>query len=923
MGVLAATILHLSLSAVCLPRTKRAGSGPAAVQLVRRKAEPYGIPRPGPEEKNVPLRTSFYIELQLGPGAAADDRLLAESVAVRLSDPDGRSRALLGPGCKLAADCRGELFFRAEGEGRITLCIYLDPEKPLRPGTTYAIDVSARSARGARLLPEKSRWRFTTEPSPEEHKAQFSIKLTTEPVRWHGGFFTGFCKPSFCTSVPHRVESDQLMDQLRRWSPKAWSLERSAWLTGTDMTPSLLPRNLPGVVREMETRRIVKLERTGSEPDIEKQRVTLYVEDFFGHEQYGVSAGRPLSDDYHPGDVVLIADHQHSVRAKVLSVDDQAGKVTVTAFADPPGGWQIGYFSPPPKRQNPDAPGLFALGGCYLRKFKPPGTPRYFWRRLDYEWDLQHRKHGRRLIVNFVDTPIDLAVDGRPWTVPKDYAEFHQVVYTIAGHVIDRYGEAATEFYWSVFNEPDLRPVFWRADWNELQKFYDYAVDAVLRAFEDRGYDSRRVKVGGLELGAIFGTHLKLREFLAHCSPRAEAKGAVERNAAFADRRLDGKRSRRVEQLCRANGGRGSPCDFISIHAYNRSDTMAAKLIRAKQMALELDEEFFRHLWINSHESCPSWSPPPDPAAADSYRGNGYFTTWCADVARRLLARAAADPRYGFGETILTFWPAPNRALQGLNAATRILDVDEDGDGQSDRTVCVAMPILHFLGLLNAMGDRFWVLPEKQIGGHVLSGFAARTRDDLRLLLYSHHPLDTQSRSQRSFLVQLELGPVHWPVVEVCEYRYDKEHNSYFRLARQLLDRSANQRELSDLVELSGAILTALAGSDKRGQLAALTQLAKLGPPARPLLGFVAALASRTQDKEVRSAAFKAALVMAGREAYPPGIVEQIRKLSQLTVSARHKVHVSQPANRLRLRIRVAANGANHLIIRSAESSKH
>ena len=104
------------------------------------------------------------------------------------------------------------------------------------------------------------------------------------------------------------------------------------------------------------------------------------------------------------------------------------------------------------------------------------------------------------------------------------------------------------------------------------------------RAFEDRGYDSKTVSVGGLELGGIFGTNLRIREFLAHCSPRAQSvKGALPLNAAFADKRLDGKRSKRVEELCRANAGRGSPCDFVSVHAYNASKMMAAKLAKAKE----------------------------------------------------------------------------------------------------------------------------------------------------------------------------------------------------------------------------------------------------------------------------------------------------------------------------------------------------
>ena len=77
-------------------------------------------------------------------------------------------------------------------------------------------------------------------------------------------------------------------------------------------------------------------------------------------------------------------------------------------------------------------------------------------------------------------------------------------------------------------------------------------------------------------------------------------------------------------------------------------------------MALDIDAEYYADLWVNSHRIVPRLeNPPPDPAFGDSYLGNGYFPTWCADVARRLLQRAAEDPRFGFGESILTLLARP------------------------------------------------------------------------------------------------------------------------------------------------------------------------------------------------------------------------------------------------------------------------
>ena len=182
--------------------------------------------------------------------------------------------------------------------------------------------------------------------------------------------------------------------------------------------------------------------------------------------------------------------------------------------------------------------------------------------------------------------------------------------------------------------------------------------------------------------------------------------------------------------------------------------------------------------------------PPPDEAASDAYLGNGYFPTWCIDVVHRQLERAARDPRYAYGETILTVWPPPAN-FAGLNAVTRVIYVDDNGDGRADRTVTVPMPIFHVLGLLSELGDDYWVLPARIVGGHVVSGFASRDQSGVvRILLYSHHAQDTQSRSEASFDVTLTLdGLAGTRPARVVEYRLDRDHNSPFRLARTLRDR--------------------------------------------------------------------------------------------------------------------------------------
>lgn len=880
-------------------------AGGQQVKLITRGHDPYGCPRPGAGQQHVPLRTSFYLELGLDKPAAGD-LLLPESVTITLAPAGGTPVEILKPGQRFAAGFSGWIKPHRNRDNPC-LAVYATGEQPLRPATAYTLRVEARSREGLTLPSQAASWTFHTESAPLRHDLSFSLDPQSRPVRWHGGFFTGFCKPSFCTSHASLIDTYELMAAASREYPRAWRLQRDFWMTGMDDKPGLMPNSLPNVVRERETRRIVRMSE-------QEDGLLLKVEDFFGHEQYGIAPNRPLSEDYHPGEEVLIADGTHDARAKVLATDDAAGTVRVTRVNTPKGGWLLEYAAPPPTKEDPNMPGLFALGGCYLRKFKPAGTPCYYWGRLDHEWDLAYRRFGRRLMPNFADAPGDLSIDGRNWTTAKDYVQLHEVVRTMTDHLLERYGEACLDFVWCIFNEPDLGRAFWRSDWDELQKYYDYSTDAILRAFEDRGYDSSRVFIGGLELGGIFGVHLKLEEFLAHCSPRAEGKGALPLNAAFADRRLDGKRSRRVEDLCRAHNGKGAPCDFISIHAYNRSEMMAAKLAKAKEAALKIDPEYYEKLWVNSHESVPTWAPPPDPAASDSFLGNGYFPTWCADVAARQLRQAARDPRYAFGESILTFWPSPTNNFDGLNNCTRRINVDDNGDGRLDRKVLVPMPIFHFLNLLSTLGDEYHIFPEQTCGGHVVSGMASRTDRDCRVLVYAHHALDTESRSDRSFDIRVDLKDAPWPQVKVREYRFDRDHNSYFRIAQQLRDRPLPSVD-PDVQKQVDAAVHLLAGDDRESKLQALQKLAALGPAARSAAAPVLRLIGDSRDEAILEAGKEIfRQLLASPVCYSPEEVKQVQQLSELRVTAA-RVQTRDPSGGLKLITRIDGNGAAFLVI--------
>ena len=881
------------------------------VTLVTRHPDPYGVPRPAAGEQHVPLKTSLYFELGTLPDTPGDS-VDPDSVEVAIQAGESPPVPILTRGRTFTEAGTGKTF---PGKGQAkspTLGVSIELSKPLAPLTRYSVRVQARSRSGGRLPAAKSSWSFTTEAAAAADPVEFRVDLSAAPVHWEGGFFTGFCKPSFTTSAANRTETYRLMAEVQKSAPRAWRWQRDFWMTGLDQEVSIVSPQLPNVVRERETRHITAI-------DTEGDRTTLTVEDLFGHEQYGVPANRPLADDFHAGDEILVGDPASSARSRVLSVDEDRKQVVVSRLELPAGQtWKLDYAAPP-KTEPATPPGRFAIGGTVLRKFQPVGTPVYYWGRLDAEWDLAFKQFGHRLMPNFADAPGDLAIDGRNWTTAKDYAQLHEVTRTITGHLLDRYGPACLDFRWSVFNEPDLGPFFWRSDWNELQTFYDYTVDGVLKAFEEHGYDSDKVVIGGLELAAIFGPHLKLKEFLVHCSPTATGEGAILHNAAFADSRLDGKRSHRTEKLCRQHNGRGTPCDFVSIHAYNASEMMAQKLIRAKELALEVDPEYYKDLWVNSHESCPEWNLPPDPACGDSYLGNGYFPTWCADVATRLLRRGAEDPRYARGDSILTFWPWPNNGFQGGNDCVRAVPVDDDGDGRKDREVTIAMPILHFLGLLSRMGPDYWILPEQRIGGHVVSGGLSRNGDEVLVLLYSHNGRDTQSRSEAAFEATLEIGGLEEGTWTATGYRFDKEHNSYFELARSLRDGTAVAPTAEQTRQIEAAV-AALQGTDIPGQIAALGVLKSLGTRAASALQEMAQLSLKATDPGLQTAAREAVAAVWQSPAYPGHLVRQVEEASRLKATDGQAIH-AKSGRSTSLKTTIAANGASILVLRKGASA--
>ena len=123
------------------------------------------------------------------------------------------------------------------------------------------------------------------------------------------------------------------------------------------------------------------------------------------------------------------------------------------------------------------------------------------------------------------------------------------------------------------------------------------------------------------------------------------------------------------------------------------------------------------------------------------------------------------------------------------------------------------------------------------------------------MVLYTHQPEDTQSRSEASFDVTLELksltgdGPVR-----VEEFAFDQEHNSPFKAMRALRDRPAatGEHDPARLAEL----IRGLESRDHAAQREALTLLHTLDAAGRQAaVPALLKLAGQTEDQAVRDLA--------------------------------------------------------------------
>src|SRR5436190_6764641 len=74
---------------------------------------------------------------------------------------------------------------------------------------------------------------------------------------------------------------------------------------------------------------------------------------------------------------------------------------------------------------------------------------------------------------------------------PSDYDKWRELIYQVGKHVSTKYGRDVDDWYWEVWNEPDIG--YWHGTPDEFMKLYDYAADGLRRALPN-------ARIGGPEV---------------------------------------------------------------------------------------------------------------------------------------------------------------------------------------------------------------------------------------------------------------------------------------------------------------------------------------------------------------------------------------------------------------------------------------
>jgi xylan 1,4-beta-xylosidase len=400
------------------------------------------------------------------------------------------------------------------------------------------------------------------------------------------------------------------------------------------------------------------------------------------------------------------------------------------------------------------------------------GRPVYNWKILDRIFDT-FQETGVKPLVEIGFMPEALSTKPQPyqhtfpngsiWTgwayPPKDYTRWAELVFQWVRHAVERYGASQVEtWYWEVWNEPDIG--YWRGTPEEYYKLYDYAADAVKRAFPAARIGGPHATGPASPKAAEF-----LRGFLEH----------VTRGTNF------------------VTGKKGSPLDYVGFHAKGNPTMVDGHVqmgirnqARSVSSGFELVASFpeLRDKPIvigeSDPEGCAACSARTNPQNA--YRNGPLYASYTAAMFHHTLELA-------------------NRhRVRLLGAVTWAFEFEDQSWFEGFRSLAtngVDKPVMNIFRMLGLMGgDRVDVAGDAAVNlDEVLASgvrskpdinaLATRRPDGATVLVWNYHDQDAAVPASP---VTLHISglPVKTAPILVRHYRIDEEHSNAFTVWKKL-----------------------------------------------------------------------------------------------------------------------------------------
>jgi len=400
------------------------------------------------------------------------------------------------------------------------------------------------------------------------------------------------------------------------------------------------------------------------------------------------------------------------------------------------------------------------------------GNPVYDWTIIDKIFDTYIEKNMKPLVeIGFM--PKTLSTNPEPyrhhwspgssekletgWAYPpKNYKKWAELIFQWVKHTVDRYGKEEVEnWYWEVWNEPDIFYLMSKDKVNDYCKMYDYASDAVKRALPGARFGGPHTTGGG----AWF-----LRPFIQHC--------------------LSGINS--------ATGKVGAPLDYVAFHAKGSPEILDGIVRMGMKSQLNNIEDNFSV--INSFpeikklpviigesdpEGCAACGVMTNPENA--YRNGTLYSSYEAASITRIYDMA---DHYGIN------------LIGAVNWSFEFEDQPWFAGFRSLATNGVDKPVLNVFRMLGMMsGNRLEVsgdlkyewesICDSSVRGKQtdINAFACKDGNTINVLLWNYHDLDIQDAGSP---VEINIKGIPSAKARLKIYMIDRKHSNSYEVWKKM-----------------------------------------------------------------------------------------------------------------------------------------